>query len=64
MERRKACVEIQNAWDVVSAKWSADVKSKYFSQVFLPLLTEAEAIYQRNDDLDDYAEACVNAFRT
>jgi hypothetical protein len=63
MADKKACDEIQNAWDTVSAKWSAEVKSRYFSQIYLPLQDEAEGIYQRNDDLEAYAEECVRSLR-
>ena len=63
MDYRKACEDIQAAWDAVSAKWSAEVKSKYFNQIYLPLLSEADGMYQRNDNLEDYAESCINSLR-
>lgn len=61
MVYRKACANIQAAWDTVSAKWSAEVKSKYFDQIYLSLLSEADGIYQRNDNLETYAEDCINS---
>ena len=63
MANRKVCEEIQEAWDMVSAKWSADVKTQYFNKLYIPLLSEAEGIYQRNDELEDYAENCLNSLR-
>ncbi len=48
---------------MVSAKWSADVKTQYFNKIYIPLLSEAEGIYQRNDELEDYAENCLNSLR-
>lgn len=63
MAYRKACEDIQAAWDVLSAKWSAEVKSKYFNQIYLQLLSEADGMYQRDDNLEDYAESCVNLLR-
>lgn len=63
MAYRKAYEDIQAAWDTVSAKWSAEVKSKYFNQIYLPLLSEADGMYQRNDNLEDYAESCINSLR-
>ena len=60
----KASEDIQAAWDALTSKWNAEVKSKYFSQIYLPLLSEADGMYQRNENLEDYAESCVNSLRT
>ena len=61
MAYRKACEEIEAAWDTLSARWSAEIKSPYFTQLYLPLLTEAEGMYRRNEDLESYAENCVRS---
>ena len=63
MAYRKVCEAIQEAWDAVSAKWSADVKSKYFDLILLPLLSEANEMYQRNENLENYAENCTSNLR-
>lgn len=64
MEYRKASEDIQVAWDTLTTKWSAEIKPKYFNQIYLPLISEANDIYQRNKNLEDYAESCVNSLRT
>lgn len=64
MAYRKASEDIQAAWDALTSKWNAEVKSKYFSQIYLPLLSEADGMYQRNENLEDYAESCVNSLHT
>ena len=61
MERQIACEKIQEGWNRLSARWSADVKSRYFSQIYLPLLKEAEGMYFRNDALEEYAASCLSA---
>lgn len=61
MRNRKACEEIQSAWGTLSGKWSAEIKSRYYSKIYLRLLEEAESIYQRNDDLEIYAQDCLNS---
>ena len=58
MAYRKASEDIQAAWEALTPKWNAEVKSKYFNQLYLPLLSEADGIYQRNENLEDYAESC------
>lgn len=63
MSYRKACEALRAAWDDVSAKWSAEAKSQYFSKRYLPLLDEAEGMYRRSDDLEDYAEHCLQSLR-
>lgn len=60
----KASEDIQAAWDALTSKWNAEVKSKYFSQIYLPLLSEADGIYQCNENFEDYAERCINSLRT
>ena len=63
MSYRKACEELQLAWDTVSEHWSAEAKSKYFSQIYSSLMSEANGMYQRNDDLENYAQQCVQSER-
>lgn len=61
MAYHKASEDIQLAWDILTSKWSAEVKSKYFDQILEPLYITAEGIYQRNELLEEYAENCVNS---
>lgn len=63
MAYRKVCEAIHEAWDAVSAKWSADAKSKYFDLILLPLLSEANEMYQRNENLEYYVENCISNLR-
>ena len=60
MTNHIACDELQAAWDAVSTRWSAEAKSKYFNLIYLPLLEEADGNYKRNEDLEDYAESCID----
>ena len=64
MAYHKASEEIQSAWDALMSKWSAEAKSKYFNLIFLPMLSEADGMYQRNENLENYVENCVNSLRT
>lgn len=64
MAYHKASEDIQAAWDALTSKWNAEVKSKYFNQIYLSLLSEADGMYQRNENLEDYAESCINSLRT
>jgi len=64
MAYHKASENIQDAWDALTSKWNAEVKSKYFNQIYLSLLSEADGIYRRNEKLEDYVEGCVNSLRT
>ena len=59
MTYHKASEDIQTAWDTLTLKWSAEAKSKYFNQLFLPLCSEADGIYTRNENLEDFAENCL-----
>ena len=59
----KACDEIQAAWDEVSSKWTAEVKAKYFAQIYLPLLSEADEVYLQNQKLEDYAGRCLASLK-
>ena len=61
MAYHKVSEELQAAWDALSSKWNAEVKSKYFNQIFLPLLLESDQMYQRNENLEEYAKNCVNS---
>lgn len=58
MAYHKASEDVQAAWDALHFKWNAEVKSKYFNQIYLPLLSEADGMYQRNENLEYYAESC------
>lgn len=60
MANRIACEQIQDAWTDVSPNWSALVKNSYFQKVLLPLLNEADGIYQRNDNLEDFSRDCIS----
>lgn len=64
MVYHKASEDIQAAWDSLTSRWNAEVKSKYFSQIYLTLLSDADGMYQRNENLEDYAESCVNSLHT
>ncbi len=61
MEKREASEIIQNAWADVSPKWSASVKAAYFRKLLIPLLNESDGMYQRNDNIEEYAHNCVQA---
>ena len=63
MSNRKACDEIEMAWIDVDSKWTAEVKSKYYSHIYEHLLSEAVNIYRRNEVLESYAENCVKSLR-
>ena len=64
MAYHKASEDIQAAWDALTSKWNAEIKSKYFNQIYLPLLSEADGIYRRNENLEDYAEKCIKYLHT
>lgn len=61
MQYRKACEEIQSAWCALSGKWSAEIKSRYYSKIYLLLLDEAEGIYRRNADIESYVHNCLQS---
>ena len=63
MEQRKVCVELEQAWDAVSAKWAAYAKVQYQSRIFDALREEADGMYRRNEELERYAETCKDSFR-
>ena len=63
MSDYKGVDEIKSSWERVSTKWYAQAKSQYLQKILLPLLTEAEALYQRNDELEAYAESCIDSLR-
>lgn len=64
MAYHKASEDIQAAWDALESKWKAEVKSKYFYQIYQPLIDESDGMYRRNEDLEDYAERCKISLRT
>lgn len=59
MSYRRVCDEIEAAWDTISEKWIAEAKTNYYSKIYLSLLSEADGMYQRNDDLETYAKQCT-----
>ena len=60
MAYQKSHRDMEAAWDAVSKKWFAEIKSKYASRIFLALLSEAAGMYQRNEDLKRYAKQCTS----
>lgn len=61
MAYHKATEDIQTAWDELSNKWNAEVKSKYFTQLYSTLMSETDDMYIRNEKLEDYAESCIRS---
>jgi hypothetical protein len=63
MSDRKVSNELQSAWDDVSRKWSAEVKSSYYSQIYSPMLEESDAVYRLDEDLERTAQECLASLR-
>lgn len=56
---RSVCNTLQDEWDQLNPKWSADAKNQYYQKLFNPLYEEADGVYRRNDALEDYARQCT-----
>lgn len=60
MEKRVASIELQDAWEKVADKWAAEVKSKYYKMIFLPLMEEVENMYRQKEALEREAENYID----
>ena len=59
MNDRPVCNALQDQWDALNPKWSADAKNQYYQKLFSPLYQEADGVYRRNEALEDYARLCL-----
>ena len=54
---------LNDAWETLEASWSADIRSRYRDQIFLPLVQQAEKLRRSNEELEDYADQCLRSVR-
>lgn len=57
---KDVCDELNESWSIVSAKWEAEAKLKYFNNIFSELFDVAESVYRNNVNLQNKASVCLN----
>ncbi len=52
---------LDDAWDILSCKWSADIKRRYYDQILQPMIDLADEVYDNNTKLEQYSDELIRA---
>ena len=60
-ENQRLSQAIEDSWQHLSPNWSAEAKSKYYYDIYLPMVSCADEVYFNNASLESYSENCLNS---
>ena len=60
-ENQRRSQIIEDSWQQLAPNWSAEAKSKYYHDIYLPMVSCADEVYYNNVSLESYSENCLNS---